>query len=68
MFFGGSITEGWGGAGKDIFDSKYAAVGSVNYGIGGDRVENVLWRVINGKIETVYPKVFVVKIGTNNFG
>jgi lysophospholipase L1-like esterase len=68
LFYGDSITAGWGGAGKPVYDKEYAPLGTANYGIGGDKTENVLWRIINGEVEGLHPKVIVLKIGTNNGG
>ena len=42
--------------------------GAVNLGIGGDEVQHVLWRVQNGAVDFVNPKVVVLLIGTNNIG
>ncbi len=63
VFFGDSITQWW--PWKD-FKARYEPLGAVNFGIGGDRVENLLWRVENGEMEGIAPKVAVVLIGTNN--
>ncbi len=68
IFYGDSITEGWGGAGKPTFDAEYAPLGVANYGIGGDQTQHVLWRILNGEIEGLNPKLIVLKIGTNNLG
>ena len=38
----------------------------MNLGIGGDRTQHVLWRLDNGNIEGIKPKVAVLMIGTNN--
>src|SRR5262249_12789984 len=36
------------------------------FGIAGERTQNVLYRVTNGELEGVNPKVIVLMIGTNN--
>ena len=36
-----------------------------NLGIGGDKVENVLWRIRNGELPR-HSKLIVVHVGTNN--
>lgn len=68
LFVGDSITEGWGGAGKEVWAKEYAPSKAVNLGIGGDTTQNVLWRLANGEVEGLKPKVVVLMIGTNNFG
>ncbi len=68
LFVGDSITEGWGGAGKDVWAKEYAPGKTVNIGIGGDTTQNVLWRLANGEVAGLNPKVVVLMIGTNNFG
>ena len=66
LFLGDSITEGWGN--NAVWQKNYAPLNAANFGIGGDTTENVLWRILNGEIEGVAPKVAVLMIGTNNFG
>ncbi len=68
IFVGDSITQGWEGSGKRVWDQDIEKLGAVNLGIGGDRTEHVLWRLDNGHLEGIIPKVAVVMIGTNNFG
>jgi len=68
LFVGDSITEGWGGAGKEVWAKEYAPGKAVNIGIGGDTTQNVLWRLANGEVDGLKPKVVVLMIGTNNFG
>jgi lysophospholipase L1-like esterase len=41
---------------------------AANFGWGGDTVQNVLWRLTNGELDKVNPKVVVVMAGTNNIG
>ncbi|MBX3179490.1 MAG: GDSL family lipase [Candidatus Hydrogenedentes bacterium] len=66
VFIGDSITHGWEGAGKPVWDHYYADRNAVNLGIGGDRTQHVIWRLENGNIDGISPKVAVVMIGTNN--
>lgn len=66
IFIGDSITAGWLGAGKDIWDKFYAPRHALDFGIGGDKTQNVLWRLDNMDIQNLKPKVAVVLIGTNN--
>ena len=66
LFLGDSITEGWGN--NAVWQKHYGALNAVNFGIGGDTTQNVLWRITNGEIDGISPKVVVLLIGTNNFG
>jgi lysophospholipase L1-like esterase len=76
VFIGNSITHFWGGqpqgpkdAGIDswnkYFEKKRAVV---NMGFGWDRIENVLWRIHHGELDSIAPKQIVLMIGTNNIG
>lgn len=70
LFLGDSITDGWrwGNGGSKIWPKYYAPRHAANFGIGYDRIQNVLWRVENGELENIHPKVVVLLIGTNNSG
>ncbi|MFM7107198.1 MAG: platelet-activating factor acetylhydrolase IB subunit [Pirellulales bacterium] len=66
IFIGDSITQGWEGEGKQAWDKFYGARKAMNAGISGDRTQHVLWRLDNGNVNGITPKVAVVMIGTNN--
>ena len=66
LMIGDSITHGWEGKGKEVWAEYYAKRNAVNLGIGGDRTQHVLWRLENGNIEGISPKLAVLMIGTNN--
>jgi len=66
IFIGDSITQGWEGAGKDLWREFYGKRNAVNLGIGGDQTQHVLWRLANGNIKGISPKLAVIMIGTNN--
>ena len=68
ILIGDSITHGWEGQGKKIWEQYYTKRNAVNLGIGGDRTQHVIWRLDNGNIKGISPKAAVVMIGTNNSG
>jgi lysophospholipase L1-like esterase len=71
-FVGDSIARRWGALDypellanwKENFHGWNAA----NFAWGGDRTQNILWRLENGELDGVNPKVIVVLAGTNNVG
>lgn len=72
IFLGDSITQGWEGAGKDAWET-FAAYKPVNYGIGGDRTQHVIYRIEHGLFDGLAkpakgkaPGAVVLLIGTNN--
>lgn len=66
VFIGDSITQGWEGNGKEVWKEFYGDRNAVNLGIGGDRTQHVMWRLDNGNLEGIEPKLAVIMIGTNN--
>jgi lysophospholipase L1-like esterase len=64
LFLGDSITQGWNN--NAIWKRHYEPRNAANFGIGGDRTQHVLWRIENGEIEGLSPRVAVLMIGTNN--
>ncbi len=66
IFIGDSITQGWEGAGREVWERYYAPRHALNLGIGGDRTQHVLWRLENDNLKGLAPKAAVVMIGTNN--
>lgn len=68
LMIGDSITHGWEGGGKKVWDEYYAKRNALNIGFSGDRTEQVLWRFDHGEIDGISPKAAVVMIGTNNTG
>lgn len=67
VFDGDSITNRWETTGKEEW-AKHFAGRAADFGIEGDRVENVLWRLSKGQVDGIHPKVVVLMIGTNNQG
>jgi lysophospholipase L1-like esterase len=74
IFIGDSITDNyvaaptaqWPMAGKGVWDQHYGGRNVLNFGVGADRTEHVLWRLENMDIKDFHPKAAVILIGTNN--
>src|SRR5699024_9233516 len=63
LFHGDSITEGWGINGKESWEKHYATRNGYNYGVSGDRTEQILWRMEQGQFDHVNPDLVVLMIG-----
>jgi len=66
LFIGDSITQGWEEDGRPVWDIFYQHRHAANLGYNGDQTDNVLWRLQNGELDGITPKLAVVMIGTNN--
>jgi len=71
-FEGNSITRRWGATDYPQFLANWKANffgwNAADFGWGGDRIENILWRIDNGELDGVNPKVIVLLAGANNVG
>ncbi len=68
LMIGDSITHGWEGVGKKVWDKYYGNRHALNLGFSGDRTEQVIWRLQHGEVNGISPKLAVIMIGTNNAG
>ena len=68
VFLGDSITHAWDNQGKQVWKKYYEPRKALNIGFSGDRTEHVLWRLNNGAVDGIKPKLVVLMIGTNNTG
>jgi len=66
LFIGDSITDGWRGSGKAVWEKDFTPIKAANFGIGGDQTQHLLWRLQNGELDGIKPKLAVLMIGTNN--
>ena len=71
-FEGNSITRRWGASDYPAFlanwTSNFFGWNAADFGWGADRIEHMLWRVENGELDGVNPKIIVILAGTNNVG
>ena len=66
IFIGDSITHFWETTGKAVWDKHYASRKALNLGVSGDRTNGCMWRLDNGELAGLKPKLAVILIGTNN--
>lgn len=73
-FLGDSITRRWGTSDAayrpmlEHWKANFYGWNAGNFGWGADRTQNILWRIQNGELDSVNPKVIVLLAGTNNVG
>ncbi len=74
-FLGDSITPGAGDAAIEygrsllrIWKKNFYGWNAGDFGWGADSIQNILWRIQNGELDGVHPKVIVLLAGTNNIG
>jgi lysophospholipase L1-like esterase len=79
LFLGDSITDFWRrsatetvptflpeGGGRAVWDKTFARLKAANFGSCGEGTQHVLWRVRNGRLDAILPKLVVLMIGVNN--
>ena len=66
LFLGDSITDSWRTVGAAVWAQRFAPLKSANFGISGDRTQHLLWRLQNGELDGIQPRVVVLLIGINN--
>ena len=71
-FEGDSITRRWGALDyPDLLANwkhNFFGWNAADFGWGADQTQNILWRLENGELDGVNPKVVVLLAGTNNVG
>jgi lysophospholipase L1-like esterase len=71
-FEGDSITRRWRATDYPNFlanwTKNFFGWNAADFGWGGDCTQNMLWRLTNGELDGVNPKVIVILAGTNNVG
>jgi lysophospholipase L1-like esterase len=71
-FEGDSIMRRWGALDYPEllanWRENFFGWNAADFAWGGDTVQNILWRLENGELDNVHPKVIVLQAGTNNIG
>ena len=64
VFIGGSTIQHFEGKeGRSVWKYYYEDRHAVNMGISGDRTQNLIWRIGNGNMKGLNPKLLVVNTG-----
>ncbi len=65
LFLGDSITHAWDRH-PELWEQAWGDYDPANFGHGGDQTQHVIWRITQGELDNITPKVVVLLIGTNN--
>lgn len=75
VFLGDSITQNWERSGppdwaefQPVWRHFYGDRNAVNLGFIGDTTASLLWRIRNGEVAGIAPKLAIILIGANNLG
>ena len=66
IFDGDSITDYFRDRGREIWQTYETKYHAIDFGISGDRTENVLYRLNHGQAKGMHPKLIFLMIGHNN--
>jgi lysophospholipase L1-like esterase len=71
-FEGDSITRRWGATDYPVllanWNTNFFGWNAADFGWGADQIQNILWRLENGELDGVNPKIIVLLAGVNNVG
>jgi lysophospholipase L1-like esterase len=71
-FEGDSIARRWGATDyPDLlanWKQNFFGWNAADFGWGADTIQNILWRLANGELDGVNPRIIVLLAGTNNVG
>jgi (4-O-methyl)-D-glucuronate---lignin esterase len=71
-FEGDSIARRWGATDYPEllanWKQNFFGWNAADFGWGADTTQNILWRLNNGELDGVHPKIIVLLAGTNNVG
>jgi len=73
-FMGDSITRRWGAIDENYQDllanwrANFTGWNAADFGWGADKTQHMLWRLQNGELDGVNPRIVVLMAGTNNVG
>ena len=65
VFLGDSLTRRWEDN-PELWNRFFGDFSPANFGIGGDGIDQVLWRLDQGELSGLDPRIVVLLIGTNN--
>lgn len=73
-FMGDSITRRWGATDEryrpllENWRKNFHGWNAADFGWGADHTQHMLWRLENGELDGIHPKIIVLMAGTNNVG